>query len=143
MYTFSLVANSFSLPYLEEVVKKINIVFRNKVVTNDVLKCYDWLQKQFNLLNVYTTKNEQELLVNVDNIIEEQADSEDDSEVESNTEINPFKDHFKKCLDNINIQNGTKNNPLYCPEAVAVLMNKWIPTVPFWSSLLLGKYCIA
>ena len=74
---FSLLANSFSLLYIKETLRKIKIVFCSNAVT---YKVTEWLQIQFNLLNAC---NINEVIVNSEPVAE--SDNENDSEVELRT----------------------------------------------------------
>ena len=136
MYTFSLLANLFSLPYIEETLRKIKIVFCSTAVTYEVTKSFEWLQTQISLLNACN--------INEELIVEQVgADTESDSEDEVVTDVvvNPFESHFLTILNNVKIiQQRVKNNPLYCPQAVTLLLKKWLSTAPFWSALLLGNH---
>ena len=136
MFVFSLVVNSFSLPFLEEVLKNLVNVFNSKYVSKLVQNSYAWLEKEINFLNRFPA-------------IEPIASSSDTKEEESSCEEclnseeidNPFEAYFRHVIDKVKVCNkGKSKNPLYKPEAIHVLVNTWLPTVPFWSSLLLGQY---
>ena len=137
MYSFSLLANSFSLPYIEETLTKIKIVFCSNAVTYEVTESFEWLQTQFNLLNAC---NINELIVDSEPVAE--SDNKNDSEVVTDIAVNPWESHF---LNNVTVniaKHRVNNNPLHCPQAVTILLKKWMPTAPFWSALLLGNHSI-
>ena len=149
MFSFSLVANSFSLPYLDEVLRNIFKVFNSKVLTKEVQVSCNWLEKEMNLLNNTSMKNNElsndnaELIVsNTDHeLAGAKMVSDDDNSIIVNGDKNPFDAHFKKVFSvQVKHENiGQTKNPLYYPEAIEVLKRKWLPTVSFWTSLLLGK----
>ena len=63
----------------------------------------------------------------------------DDKDIVVNGDKNLFEVHLKKVFDQVKLDNtGQSKNPLYNPQAIEILKEKWLPTVPFWTSLLLG-----
>ena len=148
MFSFSLVANSFSLSYLDEVLINTVKVFNSKVLTNAVHVSRNWLQKEMNLLNSTSmglpSENAELTTYNSDHSESEAKSVHDDvSDQDGGTvsdDKNPFEAHFRALFDRIkNEHGGPANNPLYYPEAIQVLKKKWLPTVSFWTSLLLGE----
>ena len=147
MFSFSLLANSFSLPYLDEVLRNIFKAFNSKAVTKEVRVSCNWLEKEMNVLSRVSSKNDVMAGMTTENVELTISNTEsvattaygDDKDIVVNGDKNPFEVHLKKVFDQVKLDNtGQSKNPLYNPQAIEILKKKWLPTVPFWTSLLLG-----
>ena len=60
--------------------------------------------------------------------------------------MQPFGTYIRLKLDKIQVSNlGESSNAFYQPQWFDVVLNKWLPMAPFWTSLLLGmqvKGCV-
>ena len=59
----------------------------------------------------------------------------------SSTTWKPFGAYFELKLKSVHISADTSfpSNPLYQPRFLTKLLLNWLPTSPFWSSMLRGK----
>ena len=56
----------------------------------------------------------------------------------------PFGTYFSIQLEKIDTSDvGELNNTFYCCEWFKVILEKWLPMAPFWTSLLLGMSALS
>ena len=136
MFSFSLLVNSFTLEYLLTTLGHIHVVTTTSTITPVVHQ-----------INVTFSLDLQHKDITAD--VEEGGSSEDSSySTQSQHEEwigasqNSFTIHVQRYLDTIKLMSqsvrGTHSNNLYAPGFTNQIVNKWIPTCPFWSCILLG-----
>ncbi len=135
MYIFGVLVNSYSLEHMAKVLVAIKVLVCTPTLTHQVQESYAWLTKEFSKLGGLYLDESEEGVAN----LSKQCDVE---EVPEQTTTSPFLVHFSTHLDETTVdlaKRGLPRNPLYAPDILEMLMQKWIPTAPFWSNLLLGN----
>ena len=131
MYSFSLLVNSILLKQIAHRAGLMKLVFCSKMQSEKVIGAYNALVKEINSLK---------------DPMQEQSDAEvpfesDFSNCTVSSTTQPFGAFFTARMDKIQPTDcGDTENVYYKPQFFEAIMEHWLPMVPFWSSLLLGKH---
>ena len=146
MFTFSVLVNCSSLENLVKVMETCKILFCSKSIDDGVTKSFNRLVKWFGELEdlplLDNDENEEDLLMEEEDSIEDTLAASNESEKKHvvSTTWKPFGAYFelKLKLVDVSCDSALPANPFYQPKFVTKLQKSWLPTSPFWSSMLRG-----
>ena len=137
MYCFSLAVNCTGLDQLSKVTCVLKLLYCSKKENDRMKSANNTLVDLINSLD--------------EDCLQEQCEESEEHELvhelvdDKNATYSvqhPFGAYFRQRLDNlIIIDQGSTENKYHKPEYFEMLMKNWFPMAPFWSALMLGKYC--
>ena len=134
MYSFSLLVNSSTMEEILLHLSSIKVLFHSEYIDEKVNIAYRTLQQAFTELGVKEVADDEELPDEDTWAVGE--------ELERESEPKPFGRYFeerlklvKTCCDQVS---DNPRNPFCKPRFVDIIVHKWLPTCPLWTSLLRG-----
>lgn len=143
MYCFSLLVNSTTMEDLLRHLRCIKILFCSKTVNHISNEAHHKLSEAFQTLDATTVSTLTEGDVSNADSPGDQWQQRDAEEETVQPETNkPFGKYFEERMNKLRTycEEGHTPNPLYMPQFTSMLLNKWLPICPLWTSLLRGEH---
>ncbi|KAL5502919.1 hypothetical protein EMCRGX_G009777 [Ephydatia muelleri] len=132
MYSFSTLVNATTLQELEMRLTLMKVLYCNKTNTDGVKKAHDGIVDVINSLGMVSQPESEVSSTSLTYECIEGSGTLTES-------MQPFGTYIRLKLDKIQVSNlGESSNAFYQPQWFDVVLNKWLPMAPFWTSLLLA-----
>ena len=147
MYCFSIMVNCSSLQSLIDCVQTCNVVFSSQFLDENVRSAIDKITKWTKQIgDIDANMDEEEIDMKSsgidDDIVEDLNASDDELAEEEHIHSGtwkPFGAFFSLTIKKyVQVTSSGDPNPVYKPELIQKLAVNWLPTAPFWSSMLRG-----